>query len=74
MVQASCGEKALGLDGFMIAFFNHCWVVVRVEVLATLQPFMSVVYSKKSLNETIVSLIPKKGGASNLNNFRPISL
>ena len=39
MVQASCGDKALGLDGFTISFFNHCWVVVRVEVLATLQPF-----------------------------------
>lgn len=35
---------------------------------------MSVVFSKKSLNETFVSLIPKKVGASDLNNFRPISL
>ena len=49
MVQVSCGEKALGLDGFIIAFFNHCWVVVRVEVLATLQPFHECGVLKKEL-------------------------
>ena len=49
VVQAFCGDKALGLDGFTIAFFNHCWVVVRVEVLATLQPFHECGVFKKEL-------------------------
>ena len=53
MVQASCGDKALGLDGFMIAFFNHCWVVVGVEVLATLQPFHECGVFKKELESDL---------------------
>lgn len=49
VVQALCGDKALGPDGFMIAFFNHCLVVVKVEVLATLQPFRECRVFKKEL-------------------------
>ena len=48
------------------------WLEWRYQPLCSL--FMSVVYSKKSLNETFVSLIPKKGGDSDLNDFRPLSL
>ena len=30
------GEKALGPDGFTLAFFHHCWDVVKKEVLDSL--------------------------------------
>ena len=33
------GDKALGPDGFSIAFFHHCWRVVERDVLAVFEEF-----------------------------------
>lgn len=32
-LQQMIGDKAPGLDGFTIVFFQHCWDVVKSEVL-----------------------------------------
>ena len=68
------GEKAPGPDGFTLAFFHHCWDVVKKEVLDTLQEFYDQEAFERSLNTTFVVLIPKKVGASDVKDFRPISL
>lgn len=26
------GDKALGLDGFTMTFFNHCWRIVESDI------------------------------------------
>jgi len=33
------GDKALGLDGFTMAFFHHCWRVVESHILAFFEEF-----------------------------------
>ena len=33
------GDKALGLDGFSLAFYHHCWEVVERNVLAVFEEF-----------------------------------
>uniref|UniRef100_A0A2N9H333 Reverse transcriptase domain-containing protein n=1 Tax=Fagus sylvatica TaxID=28930 RepID=A0A2N9H333_FAGSY len=74
VVQGFNGDKAPGPDGFSLAFFQHCWSVVRDEVLAVCQEFHEHCHFERSLNATFVSLIPKKHGADEIKDFRPISL
>ena len=68
------GDKALGPDGFSLAFFHHCWGVVERDVLAVFEEFYQHSKFEKSLNATFIALIPKKNGASNIQDFKPISL
>ena len=68
------GDKALGLDGFSMAFFHHCWQVVEKDVLAFFEEFNQYGNFEKSQNATFIALISKKNDASNIRDFRPISL
>ena len=68
------GDKAPGPDGFSMAFFHHCWRVVERNVLAVFEEFYQHNKFKKSLNATFIALILKKNDASNIRDFRPISL
>jgi hypothetical protein len=68
------GEKAPSPDGFTLAFFHHCWYVVKKEVLDSIQEFYVHEDFERSLNSTFVVLIPKKVGASDVKDFRPINL
>ena len=68
------GYKAPGPDGFSLAFYHHCWGVVERDGLAVFKEFYQHSKFEKSLNATFIALIPKKNGASNIQDFRPISL
>ena len=68
------GDKAPGPDGFSLAFFHHCWGVVERNVLAMFEEFYLHSKFEKSLNATFLALVPKKNDASNIRDFRPISL
>ena len=68
------GDKAPGPDGFTMAFYHHCWRVVEKDVLAVFEEFFQHCKFEKSLNATFMALIPKKNDASNIRDFRPISL
>ena len=68
------GDKASDPDGFSIAFYYHCWRVVESDVLVVFEKFYQHSKFEKSLNGTFIALIPKKNGASNIREFRPISL
>ena len=52
------GDKALGPDGFSMAFFHHCWRVVESDVLAVFEEFYQHCKFEKSLNATFITLIP----------------
>ena len=68
------GDKAPGSDGFTRAFWQFCWEFVKEEVLEMFKEFHEQNAFLKSLNTTFLVLIPKKGGAEELGDFRPISL
>ncbi|RVW27506.1 LINE-1 reverse transcriptase-like [Vitis vinifera] len=68
------GDKAPGPDGFTMAFWQDCWDVVKEEVMELFKEFFEYGSFAKSLNTTFLTLIPKKGGADDLGDFRPISL
>nr|CAN67427.1 hypothetical protein VITISV_025107 [Vitis vinifera] len=68
------GDKASGPDGFTMTFWQSCWDFVKGEILEMFKEFHEQSSFLKSLNNTFLVLIPKKGGAADLGDFRPISL
>ena len=68
------GDKAPGPDGFTMAFWQYCLDFVKEEIMDLFKEFFDKKSFAKSLNTTFLVLIPKKGGAKDLGNFRSISL
>ena len=68
------GDKAPGPDGFSLFFWQCCWDFVKEEILEMFKEFYDQNIFLKNLNNTFLVLIPKKGGAEDLGDFRPISL
>jgi hypothetical protein len=68
-------DKAPGPDGFTGHFFKHCWQTIRADVSAAITSFY---YNRcrdlNLLNKANIILIPKKEGAEDIRDFRPISL
>ena len=65
---------APGPDGFITAFFQNCWSVLKQDVMVFFADFHSQCIFEKSLNATFLCLIPKKVNAINIKDFCPISL
>ena len=68
------GDKAPELDGFPIAFWQVSWDFVKEEVMGFFKEFYEQNKFVRSLNSTFLILIPKKGDAEDIKDFRPISL
>ena len=68
-------DKAPGPDGFTGHFYKSCWPVIKEDIMAA----VSALWSRKfmnfeSLNSAYITLLPKKVGADQPKDFRPISL
>ncbi|RVW37986.1 putative ribonuclease H protein [Vitis vinifera] len=69
------GDKAPGPDGFTVAFSQFLLGVrEKRKIVDVFNEFYEDKSFAKSLNSTFLVLIPKKGGAEDLGDFRPISL
>lgn len=68
------GDEASGPDGFPMAFFHHFWGMLKEDVTAFMKEFHSRAWLSKGLGASFIALIPKKAGAYNIRDFRPISL
>ena len=67
-------DKALGPDGFSLAFYQFYWSSMGSDVMEVCQEFHEHGHFEKSLNATFLALIPKKSGAIEIKDFQPISL
>jgi hypothetical protein len=67
-------DKAPGPDGFTLVFFQDCWDVIKTDLMGVFQDFYTHSKFVNSINATFLALIPKKSGAVDLKDFRPISL
>ncbi|RVW76326.1 Transposon TX1 uncharacterized 149 kDa protein [Vitis vinifera] len=67
-------DKAPGPDGFTMAFWLFSWDLVKAEIMGFFKEFHERGRFVKSLNATFLVLVPKRGGAEDLKDFRPISL
>ncbi len=66
--------KASSPDGLPGLFFKHYWEIVGSQVICTIQSFFCSGWLLQKLNQTLITLIPKRVGVCNFNQFRPISL
>jgi hypothetical protein len=57
-----------------MAFFQTCWKIVELDVMAFFGEVHEYGKFERSFNATFISLIPKKINAVNIRDFRPISL
>ena len=74
-VDKTACDKAPGPDGFTGAFFKACWDIVKIDVMAVVNQFSTLhVGNLHWLNSANIALIPKKDGAEEVADFRPISL
>ncbi|WKA08526.1 hypothetical protein VitviT2T_026242 [Vitis vinifera] len=67
-------DKAPGPDGFTMAFWSFSWDLVKAEIMGFFKEFHERGRFVKSLNATFLVLVPKRGGAEDLKDFRPINL
>jgi mannosylglycoprotein endo-beta-mannosidase len=68
-------NRAPGPDGFSWDFYKSCWPIIRADVFAALQAvFLGRGQHFGEVNGALITLLPKKEGAVELTDFRPISL
>ncbi|XP_062080429.1 uncharacterized protein LOC133785191 [Humulus lupulus] len=65
--------KSPGPDGFGVGFYKSLWSVIGKEVSTAMIEFFDIGYIPKSLNSTILALIPKVSQPSNASEYRPIA-
>ncbi|XP_048624100.1 uncharacterized protein LOC106453611 [Brassica napus] len=66
-------NKVPGPDGLTSGFYKSAWSIVGAEVTGSIQHFFLSSFMPATTNSTILSLVPKHNGASNITDFLPIS-
>jgi hypothetical protein len=67
-------NKAPGLDHIPIEFFQHCWHLVKPEIMYMFYCFHNGTLDVKRLNYGVITLLPKVVGAEKITQYRPICL
>lgn len=68
------GDKAPGPSGFKMALSQSCWGILKEDVMKVFHYFHAHGTFEKSINDTFLTLIPKKPGVVEIKEFWPISL
>ncbi|KAM0881175.1 hypothetical protein ACQ4PT_033121 [Festuca glaucescens] len=74
-VRAMPANKSPGPDGLTWEFFRACWSTIKDDILDAVR-VVSLGRDRglDRLNSAFITLIPKREGAADLKDFRPISL
>lgn len=67
-------DKAPGTDGFPLMFYTNFWDIIKSDLMRIFNDLYNHNIQLHRLNEALIVLIPKKDGAVNISDFRPISL
>ena len=67
-------NKAPGPDNIPIEFLQHCWEIVKGEVMLLFEWFHNNKQDVQHLNYGIITLLPKVVGMNKIQQFRPICL
>lgn len=67
-------NKSPGPDGFNAEFYKFSWEIIGAEFIIAVQAFFDKGFLPKGVNSTILALIPKRTEATEMKDYRPISL
>jgi len=65
---------APGPDGFNGLFIKKCWEILKGDFTRLFNDFFTSNIDLRSINSSIIALIPKKDNPETVDDFRPISL
>ncbi|KAI0488678.1 hypothetical protein KFK09_028517 [Dendrobium nobile] len=68
------GNSAPGSDGFTYDFYKSTWSIIKQQLCHAITQFFSNGNMPKLVKATAIALIPKLHHASNVKDYRPISL
>jgi hypothetical protein len=74
VVKALNGDKAMGPNSFSLPFFQPCWEILKEDIMNVFHDIHARGKFERSLNATLIPLIPRKAGAVDIKDFCPISL
>lgn len=66
-------NKTPGPDGLTSGFYTAAWPILGAEVVDGLLNFFQTTFLPAATNATILTLVPKKPGATLVADFRPVS-
>lgn len=66
-------NKAPGLDGYSARFFKSSWHIVGGDIVAAVQEFFRTGKLLRSLNTSLITLIPKHATVNTIRDYRPIA-
>lgn len=66
--------KAPGVDGMTPLLYQSYWSTVGEDVVAAVRSFFHSSHLLRSVNQTLITLIPKANCPTSPSQFRPISL
>ena len=67
-------DKAPGPDGFNGMFIKKCWHIIKYDFYNLCKDFQQGNIDLTSINDSLITLIPKKSSPETPNDYRPISL
>jgi hypothetical protein len=68
-------DKAPGPDGFTGKFYKACWETIKEDIISAINTLYSMnAQGFQLLNTANIVLLPKKGDALRVTDYRPISL
>jgi len=66
--------RAIWLQYCLFPFFQHCWSILKWDIMSFFTEFHERGTFEKSLDATFISSLPKVARADDITKFRPISL
>jgi hypothetical protein len=67
-------NKAAGPDGIPVEFYQHCWGIIKIDLMQMFNDFHEHAISLERINYGIITLIPKGEDADIIQKYRPICL
>lgn len=68
------GNKSPGPNGMSPIFYKHFWGIVGADVVRSVQSFFNGKIIGHAVSHSFITLIPKRVGANQVEQFRPIAL